>query len=61
MDNEYVSLSDSLAKYLKRLDGISQNGRGVDGVGRVSLFLTGALADIVRKSGLDIKADKEYR
>lgn len=57
-EDEYVSLSDSLAKYLKRLEGIAQNGRGGE---RVSLFQTGALADIVRKGGLDIKADKEYR
>ena len=57
-ESDYVSLSESLAKYLKRLEGVSQSVRGRE---RVSLFQTGALADIVRKSHLDIHADKSYR
>ncbi len=56
-ESDYVSLSDSLAKYLKRLEAVTQSGRGG---GRVSLFQTGALADIVHKSHLNIKTDKAY-
>lgn len=57
-ESEYVALSESLAKYLKRLDAITQSGRGGE---RISLFQTGALADIVRKSHLDIHTDRAYR
>ena len=57
-ESDYVSLSESLAKYLKRLESVTQSGRGGE---RVSLFQTGALADIVHKSHLDIHADKSYR
>ena len=57
-ESDYVSLSESLAKYLKRLEGVTQSSRGKE---RVSLFQTGALADIVRKSHLDIHTDQSYR
>lgn len=57
-ENEYVSLSDSLGKYLKRLESVSQSYRGGE---RVSLFQTGALADIVHKSNLNIHVDKSYK
>ncbi len=57
-ESDYLSLSDSLAKYLKRLEAITQSGRGGE---RVSLFQTGALADIVRKSNLDVNTDEAYR
>ncbi len=56
-DSEYVSLSDSLAKYLKRLESVTQSYRGGE---RISFFQTGMLADIVHKSNLNIQADKAY-
>ena len=56
-ENEYVSLSDSLAKYLKRLESVTQSYRGGE---RISFFQTGMLADIVHKSNLNIHADKAY-
>ena len=57
-ESDYVSLSDSLAKYLKRLESVTQSSRGEE---RISLFQTGALADIVHKSHLGIHTDKAYR
>ncbi len=57
-ESEYVSLSDSLAKYLKRLESVTQSYRGGE---RISLFQTGILADIVHKSNLNIHTDKAYK
>ncbi len=56
-EDDYVALSESLAKYLKRLEAVTQNSRGSE---RVSMFQVGALADIVRKGHLNAKADAEY-
>lgn len=57
-EDEYVALSDSLAKYLKRLESVTQSGRGGE---RISMFQTGVLADIVKKSHLNVRTDKAYQ
>ena len=56
-EDDYVALSDSLAKYLKRLESVTQSSRGSE---RVSLFQVGALADIVRRGHLNAETDAEY-
>lgn len=57
-EDEYVALSESLAKYLKRLESVTQSGRGGE---RISMFQTGVLADIVKKSHLNVRTDKAYQ
>lgn len=57
-EDEYVALSDSLAKYMKRLESLGQSQKGKE---RVSVFQAGLLADLVKKSGVNAAVDKEYK
>ena len=53
-EDEYVELSESLAKYVKRLESITAGSHG-----RVSVFQTGILADILDKSHMDAEVDEK--
>lgn len=57
-EDEYVALSDSLAKYMKRLESLGQSQKGKE---RVSVFQAGPLADLVKKSGVNAAVDNEYK
>ena len=53
-EDEYVELSDSLAKYVKRLESITSGSHG-----KVSVFQTGLLADILQKSHVEADIDNK--
>ncbi len=53
-DEDYLALSDSLRKQLKRLESLSESDRSGT---HVSVFNVGALAEIVRSSQMNINAD----
>ena len=56
-EDEYAALSDSLAKYMKRMESLGQMQKGNE---KVPVFQVGLLADMIRKSGVNAEVDKKY-
>lgn len=54
-DTDYLALTENLAKYLQRLEGLTQQSHGKS---RVPFYQVGALADIVKHSDGGVKSDK---
>lgn len=54
-ETDYIAISDQLAKYLRRLEGLSQQSRGKV---RIPFYQVGALAEIVHNTDGSLTADK---
>ena len=54
-ETDYIAISDQLAKYLHRLEGLTQQSRGKM---RIPFYQVGALAEIVHNTDGSLKADK---
>lgn len=54
-ETDYLALTENLAKYLQRLEGMTQQSHGKS---RVPFYQVGALADIVKHSDGSVKSDK---
>lgn len=54
-ETDYLALTENLAKYLQRLEGLTQQSHGKS---RVPFYQVGALADIVKHSDGSVKSDK---
>lgn len=54
-ETDYIALSENLAKYLRRLEGLTQQSHGKS---RIPFYQVGALAEIVNGTGGSIKKDK---
>ena len=54
-ETDYIAISEQLAKYLRRLEGLAQQNHGKI---RVPFYQVGALAEIVHNTEGSLKADK---
>lgn len=54
-ETDYIAISEQLAKYLRRLEGLTQQSRGKE---RIPFYQVGALAEIVHNTDGGLKADK---
>ena len=54
-ETDYIALSENLAKYLRRLEGLTQQSHGKT---RIPFYQVGALAEIVNGTGNTIGKDK---
>ena len=54
-DTDYIAISEQLAKYLRRLEGLAQQSHGKV---RIPFYQVGALAEIVHNTEGSLKADK---
>ena len=54
-ETDYIAITDQLAKYLRRLEGLAQQSHGKV---RIPFYQVGALAEIVHNTEGSLKADK---
>ena len=54
-ETDYIAISEQLAKYLRRLEGLAQQSHGKV---RIPFYQVGALAEIVHNTDGSLKADK---
>lgn len=56
-EDEYAALSDSLVKYIKRLESAGQSQKGIE---RIPVFQAGLIAELLKKSGIKASTDTKY-